>query len=156
MKMNKILKVSYSQKEKKESEKIVPVLTRGSSINQVFINFWHHLSPEVKVLVFQLCMTFCDPMDSSLPGSSVLGILHTRVLEWVVPFSGESFRPRDRTWVSHIVSRFFTVWATAEAQSLNSSLFFISTKCLWHQLVIFPRINHFPKEYWFPLMYTCI
>ena len=33
--------------------------------------------------VAQLCPTLCDPMDCSLPGSSVHGILQTRVLEWV-------------------------------------------------------------------------
>ena len=32
---------------------------------------------------FQLCPTLCDPMDSSLPGSSILGILQERILEWV-------------------------------------------------------------------------
>ena len=31
----------------------------------------------------QLCPTLCDPMDCSLPGSSVHGILQARVLEWV-------------------------------------------------------------------------
>ena len=31
----------------------------------------------------QLCLTLCDPMDCSLPGSSVHGILQARVLEWV-------------------------------------------------------------------------
>ena len=31
----------------------------------------------------QLCPTLCDPMDCSLPGSSVYGIFQTRVLEWV-------------------------------------------------------------------------
>ena len=31
----------------------------------------------------QLCLTLCDPMDSSPPGSSVHGILQARVLEWV-------------------------------------------------------------------------
>ena len=30
----------------------------------------------------QLCTTLCDPMDCSLPGSSVHGILQARVLEW--------------------------------------------------------------------------
>ena len=40
------------------------------------------------VLVAQLCPTFCDPMGYSLPGSSVHGILQTRILEWVaIPFS---------------------------------------------------------------------
>ena len=33
--------------------------------------------------VAQLCPTLCDPMDCSLPGSSLHGILQARVLEWV-------------------------------------------------------------------------
>ena len=32
--------------------------------------------------VAQLCPTLSDPMDSSLPGSSVHGIFQARVLEW--------------------------------------------------------------------------
>ena len=40
------------------------------------------------MLVIQLCPTLCDPMDCSLPGSSVHGIRQARTLEWVViPFS---------------------------------------------------------------------
>ena len=35
------------------------------------------------VLVTQLCLTLCNPMDCSLPGSSVHGIFQARVLEWV-------------------------------------------------------------------------
>ena len=43
---------------------------------------------EVKVLVAQLCLTLCDPMDCSPPGSSVHGILQARILEWIaIPFS---------------------------------------------------------------------
>ena len=38
---------------------------------------------EVKVSVAQSCLTLCDPMDYSLPGSSVHGILQARILEWV-------------------------------------------------------------------------
>ena len=38
---------------------------------------------KVKVLAAQLCLTLCDPMDCSPPGSSVHGILQTRILEWV-------------------------------------------------------------------------
>ena len=33
--------------------------------------------------VAQSCLTLCDPMDCSLPGSSVRGIVQARVLEWV-------------------------------------------------------------------------
>ena len=36
----------------------------------------------------QLCPTLCDPIDYSLPGSSIHGIFQARVLEWVaIPFS---------------------------------------------------------------------
>ena len=69
----------------------------------------------VCVLVTQLCPTLCDPMDCSPLGTSVHGILQTRILEWVyVPFSRGSSWPRDQTRISHIGSRFFTVWASRE------------------------------------------
>ena len=65
------------------------------------------------VIVSQLCPTLCDPMDYSLPGSSVRGILQARILEWVtIDFSRGSSQPRDQTWVSHVAGRFFTIWAT--------------------------------------------
>ena len=55
-------------------------------------------------------------MDCSPPGSSTHRILQARVLEWVaISFSRGSSRPRDRTQVSRIVGRRFTVWATREA-----------------------------------------
>ena len=67
---------------------------------------------KVKVLVTQSCLTFCDPMDCSLPGSSIQGILQARILEWVaVPSSRGSSPPRDQTYVSCgscIAGRFFT------------------------------------------------
>ena len=67
------------------------------------------------VLVFQSCLTLCSPMDRSLPGSSVLGVLQARILEWVaVPSSRGSSSPRDLTWVSRIAGRFSTVRATRE------------------------------------------
>ena len=41
--------------------------------------------------VGQSCLTLCDPMDCSLPGSSVHGIFQARVLEWgAVAFSNNS------------------------------------------------------------------
>ena len=50
----------------------------------------------VCVLVAQLCLTLCDPMDWSPPGSSVLEILQARILKLVaIPFSRGSSRPRD-------------------------------------------------------------
>ena len=42
--------------------------------------------------VAQSCLTLSDSMDSSLPGSSVLGILLARVLEWVaIAFSEQNY-----------------------------------------------------------------
>ena len=50
-----------------------------------------------------------NPMDCSLPGSSVRGIFQRRILEWVaISFSMESSRPRNRSQVSCIAGRFFT------------------------------------------------
>ena len=44
----------------------------------------------------QSCLTLCDPMDSSPPGSSVHRILQARILEWgAISFSRGSSRPRD-------------------------------------------------------------
>ena len=66
--------------------------------------------------VTQSCPTLCDPMDCSLPGFSIHGILQARILGWVtISFSRGSSRPRDRTWVSHIGGRRFNLWATREA-----------------------------------------
>ena len=60
-------------------------------------------------LVAQSGLTLVDPMDCSPPGSSVHGILHVRILEWVaMPSSRGSSQPRDRTQVSLIAGRFFT------------------------------------------------
>ena len=70
------------------------------------------------VLVTQSCLTLCDPMDCSPPGSSVHGILQSRILEWVdIPFARGSSLPWDRTQVSCIASRFFTVWAMRALKS---------------------------------------
>ena len=58
-------------------------------------------------------------MDYSLSGSSIHGIFQVRVLEWIViSFSRGSSRPRNRTRVSHIAGRRFTIWATREAPKL--------------------------------------
>ena len=65
--------------------------------------------------LLQLCPTLCNPMDCSLPGFSVHGILQARILEWAaLPSSRGSSRPRDQTQVSCFACRFFTVWTTRE------------------------------------------
>ena len=55
-------------------------------------------SVKVKVLVAQWCPTLCNPVDCSLPGSSVHGILQAGIPEWIaIPFSRGSSQPREAT-----------------------------------------------------------
>ena len=90
--------------------------------------------------VAQLCLILCDPVDCSLPGSSVHGILQASILEWVaISLSRGSSWPRDRSWVSCIGGRRFNLWATREA--MNG----IVVKIFWCTLVPF-LISYFYKE----------
>ena len=69
-------------------------ITNMPTVN--FINFCKNGMSSWSVV--QSCPTLCDPMDSSLPGSSVQGILQERVLEWVaISFSRGSSQNRDPT-----------------------------------------------------------
>ena len=67
------------------------------------------MSPEkwkLKVISLSCFRLFATPMDCSLPGSPIHGILQARMLEWVsVPFSRGSSWPRDWTQVSCIGRR---------------------------------------------------
>ena len=77
----------------------------------------------MKSEVAQSCPTLCDPMDCSLPGSSVHGIFQAKILEWVaISLSRGSSRPRDRTQVSHIAGKRFNLCTTREAQLLRKVL----------------------------------
>ena len=66
----------------------------------------------------QLCPSLCDPVDYSLPGSSVHGILQARILEWVaIPSSRGSSWLRDWNWISYTGRQIPYHWATREAHS---------------------------------------
>ena len=76
----------------------------------------------------QSCPTLCNPLDRSLPGSSVHGILQARILEWVAgPSSRGSSGPKD--WIhvscgSCIALRFFTIEPLGNHNGPLSSLNF--------------------------------
>ena len=79
-------------------------------------------------LAAQLCPTLCDPLDCSLPGSSVHGIFQARTLERVaISFSRGSSWPRDQAYifcVSCIAGKFFPCWSISKAQpEFESPLF---------------------------------
>ena len=73
-----------------------------------------------EVLVTQLCLTLCNAMNCSPPGSSVPWILQARILEWVdIPFFRGSSWSSDQTQVSCIAVRFFTIWAIRVAHQMH-------------------------------------
>ena len=62
-------------------------------------------SPPFEIVrsVLRLCLTLCDPMGCSVPGSSIHGIFQARILEWLVmPSSRGSSLPRDQTRFSYV------------------------------------------------------
>ena len=76
--------------------------------------------------VTQLCPTLCDPVDCSLPGSSIHRIFQARIRSgFPFPSPGESSQPRDRTRVSCIGGRRFNLWATGEALSICISFLWL-------------------------------
>ena len=87
----------------------------------------HFLLQRMKVKseseVTQSCLTLSDPMDCSLPGSTVHGIFQARILEWgAISSSRGSSQPKDRTCISYIsalAGGFFTSSTTWEAHSLS-------------------------------------
>ena len=63
----------------------------------------------MKVLVTHLCLTLCNPMDCSLPGFSVHGILQARILEWLpFPSPGDLPNPGTEPMSPALAGRFFT------------------------------------------------
>ena len=94
---------------------------------------------KVEVLVTQSRPTLCDPMDCSILGSSVHGILHTRILEWIViPFSRGSSQPRDWTWGLLHCKPILYHWVTREARNIVYIIFKslkILKNAIWHLLV---------------------
>ena len=89
-------------------------------------NFWNErnvpyidCSGESESVVGQSCPTLCDPVDCSLLGFSLHGVLQARILEWVAMFfSRGASQPRDGTQVSCTAGRCFNLWATREAPTV--------------------------------------
>ena len=80
--------------------------------------------------MLQFCPTLCDPLDCNPPGSSVHGILQTRILEWVaMPSPRDLLDPgiKPRSLMSPaLTGRFFTTSATREVQGGNTMMLFPS------------------------------
>ena len=88
--------------------------------------FWSHAKESSLFcccLVTKLFLTLWDPIDCSLPGSSVHGISQAKILEWVaISFSRASSWPRDQTCVSCIGRWILYRWATREGPLLLKNI----------------------------------
>ena len=97
----------------------------------------------VLCLVAQSCPTLCDPMDCSLPGSSVHGILQARILKWVaMPSSRASSRPRYWSQVSCSAGGSLLseppIWLYNEGVKWMEMLFLLKKLMLWEHLILIP------------------
>ena len=97
-----------------------------------------------------MCPILCDPMDCSLPGSSLHGILQARVQEWVaISFSRGSSQPRNRTQVSCIVSKtlyHLSHHGSPKVKSLSRVRLFATPWTVAHQAP--PSMGFSRREYW--------
>ena len=98
-------------------QELSPVLTEkhviGEGRDKELHSSYSFVIPCYCCLIGKLCLTLCDPMDCSLPGSSVHGILQARILEWAaISFSRGSSPPRDPTCIFCTAGEFFITEAT--------------------------------------------
>ena len=75
---------------------------------------------DVTCLAAQSCLILFDPLDCSLPGSSIHGIFQARILEWAIISSSRGFPNPGIEWtltscILYFAGRFFTHKATGEA-----------------------------------------
>ena len=79
------------------------ILKNTSEKKRKKMNIVFHTVTFVCIVCAQLCLTLCNPMDFSPPGSFVCGILQARILEWLaIFFYRGSSRSRDRIHISCI------------------------------------------------------
>ena len=107
--------------------------------------------------LLQSCPILCNPMDSSLPGFSVHGILQARILEWVVmPSSRGSSRPRDQTCVSCgscIAGRFFTYELLRKPSHRWNRVFLFCDWLISHNIMS-SRATHVIASGWIPFHFV--
>ena len=91
-------------------ENLFKYLLNGCTQRHSFHTYLTVMLVEKKELVAQLCLNVCNPIDCSLPGISVYGILQARILEQAAIFLYRgSSKPRDRTKVSCTAGKLFTI-----------------------------------------------
>ena len=95
--------MSLSKLQEMKNREVWHAAVCGISKSWTRLSNW--TNPCVCAKLLQLCPTFCDPMDCSLSGTSVHGILQARILKWIaMPSSRGSSWPRDKILVCYVSS----------------------------------------------------
>ena len=116
----------WSYRDRQDRSLVLQVSYHLINKSWIQLMWLESLDSDVCVCVcFQSCLTLCDPMDCSPPGSSVHGISQAGTLEWfaISSFRGSS-QLRDWTWVSCIGRWILCCWTTGEALDSNKHLYF--------------------------------
>ena len=83
----------------------------------LFNAFLPYAAAAVKLL--QSCLTLCDPIDGSQPGSPIPGILQARTLEWVASSFSNAWKWKVKVKSLSRVRLFMTLWTAAYQAPLS-------------------------------------
>ena len=101
---------------------------------------------ETTCVCAQSCLTLCNSVDYSLPGSSVHGIFQARILEWVaIPFSRGSFGHRDQGSNPCLLHWQVNSLAWIHLGSLETIYNLVNKYSLW-VFIIFKNDENFHKQ----------
>ena len=104
-----------------------------------------YMSVCMRVKSLQLCLTLCDPIDYSLPGTSVHEILQARILEWVaMPSSKGSSQPRENV---HLLCLLHWQAGSLPLAPPEEALYMSRVHYLWPWLEIWKTLLKLWKQY---------
>ena len=86
----------------------------------------NHVVASAAAKLLQLCLTLCNPINGSPPGSPFLGILQARTLEWVAIFSSNTWKWKVK------VKSFYPLWLFATPWGFPGKSAGVGCHCLLH------------------------
>ena len=107
--------------------------------------------PQARILAaaksLQSCPTLCDPIDGSLPGSAIPGILQARTLEWVAISFSNAWKWKVKGKLLSHVWLFVTPWTAAHQAPLSMEF---SRQEYWSGVLLFPSPGGFLNQGFVP------
>ena len=93
------MQMKHKQTNKNPDNLITDIFALYFSKKSIYVSIWadiallemHNLICGLLISQEVLCPTVCDPMDCSLPGSSIYGTFQARILEWAAMTSSRGF-----------------------------------------------------------------